>query len=77
MQFAYDPEANALYIHLPDKPYSHRRDLDPDRRIDHAVDGTPIGLELTCVRSGVNVESLPDDQQIVQILRTLNISIFA
>jgi uncharacterized protein YuzE len=77
MQFDYDPEANALYIHLAARPYSHGRDLDPERRVDYAADGTAIGIELTCVRSGVNIESLPASEQITEILHSLDIPIFA
>lgn len=77
MQYYYDPEANAIYIRLSDEPYSHGRDLDPERRIDYAEDGTPIGIELTCVQSGVSVEALPAAHEIIEILRSLNIPIFA
>ena len=77
MRWEYDREASSLYIHLTDQPYSHGRDVDPERRIDYAADGTPIGVELTCVRSGVNVESLPEAQQIAELLHSLDIPVFA
>ena len=77
MRLDYDREANAVYIHLADKPYAYGRDLDNERRVDYAVDGTPIGIELTCVRSGVNVEALPAAEQVTQLLRELNIPVYA
>jgi uncharacterized protein YuzE len=71
--FEYDPEANALYIQLSDKPYSHGRDLDAERRIDYTQDGTPIGVELTCIASGVELQGLPSSQEIAEVLALLHI----
>ena len=73
----YDPEANALYIQLQFEPYSHGRDVDAERRIDYAADGSAIGVEVTCVRSGVTVDGLPAEQEISRILKQLNIPILA
>lgn len=75
MRFEHDPEANALYIHLDDKPYAFGRDLDDERRIDYSADGTPVGVELTCVSSGVNVESLPSASEIMRLLHDLHIPV--
>ena len=77
MRFEYDEVASALYVYLEDKPYAYGTDLDHERRIDYAADGTPIGLELSCVRSGVNVDSLPSGPEIVKILRELDIPLYA
>jgi uncharacterized protein YuzE len=77
MMYAYDPEANALYIHFTDKPYAFGEDLDRERRIDYAVDYTPIGVELACVRSGVNLSDLPATAEIAAMLRRLDIPIYA
>ncbi len=77
MQFVHDPEANALYIHLANKPYSHGRDLDAERRIDYAADDTPIGVELTCVRSGIRLGDLPRAKAIAKVLKDLNLPAFS
>jgi len=65
----YDRDADALYVHLGDKPYSHGQDLDDERRIDYAADGTPIGVELTCVSLGVDLTDLPRADEISGALR--------
>ena len=77
MRFEYDQDASALYIYLAEKPYAYGRDLDGERRIDYAADGTPIGVELTCISSGVNVEGLPEAGQIRELLRRLDIPAYA
>jgi uncharacterized protein YuzE len=77
MTYDYDPEANALYIQLADKPYAFGEDLDRERRIDYAADNTPIGVELTCVRSGVSLNDLPAAVEIAALLRKLDIPIYA
>ncbi len=76
-RYEYDRDAVALYIYLSDKPYSYGRDLDAERRIDFAADGTPIGVELTCVRSGVHVDDLPEASHISRILHHLDIPVYA
>ena len=73
MRYEYDPEADALYIHLPPegRPYDYGRDLDPERRIDYAKDGLPIGIELLCVSHGVKLDDLPAREAVKQILGEL------
>ena len=77
LSYDYDPEANALYIHLADKPYAYGHDLDHERRIDYGPDGTPIGVELTCVGSGVHLADLPAATQIAAILQRLRLPVLA
>ena len=73
MRYEYDPEADALYIYLPPegRSYSYGRDLDPERRIDYAPDGVPVGIELLCVSRGVKLDDLPARDAVKQILSTL------
>jgi uncharacterized protein YuzE len=59
LRVEHDPEANALYVHLSDKPYAYGKDLDHERRVDYSEDGTPIGVELLCVDKGVDLTGLP------------------
>jgi len=48
-----------MYIRISDQPYAYGEDLDPQRRIDYAEDGTPIGVELLCVSTGLDLRYLP------------------
>ena len=77
LRYDYDEEAAALYIYLSDAPYAYGRDVDAERRIDYAADGTPIGVELTCVRSGVNLAGLPGAVQIAETLSNLALPVLA
>ncbi len=74
MRYKYDAEADALYIHLPPegRPYDYGRDLDPERRIDYAKDGLPIGVELLCVSHGVKLDDLPAREVVKQALSELH-----
>jgi uncharacterized protein YuzE len=73
MRYEYDSEADALYIYLPPegRAYSYGRDLDPERRIDYATDGAPIGIELLCVSHGVKLDDLPAREVVKQVLSEL------
>ncbi|MBT9143701.1 MAG: hypothetical protein DDT36_01728 [Firmicutes bacterium] len=77
MEYEYDPEADAIYIHLSDKVYAYGEDLDRKRRLDYAADGTPIGVELLCIRSGTTLHDLPYQDLIEKTLRQLSIKVFA
>ena len=77
MKIKYDPEADAVYIYLSDKPYAYGKDLDEGRRIDYDSDDEPIGVELLCVSKGVNPDDLPNQAQIIELLEKENIKVFA
>lgn len=71
--YEHDPEADAIYVHLADKPYAYGEDLSPERRVDFAADRTVIGVELTCLSHGVSVAGLPASVEIGELLTKLNI----
>lgn len=73
MRYEYDPEADALYIYFPPegRTYSYGSDLDPERRIDYAIDGAPVGIELLCVSHGVKLDDLPEREAVKRILNKL------
>lgn len=73
LQYEHDPEADAMYVHLADKPYAYGEDLSPERRVDFAADRTPVGVELTCLSHGVSLAGLPAAAEIGDILTKLNI----
>src|SRR3970040_1699221 len=63
MDYQYDEEADAVYIRLSEKDYSYGEELDRERRIDYAADGTPIGIELLCASTGVDLRDLPEQDR--------------
>lgn len=71
MKVDYDREADAIYIHFRNVPYSHGKDLDNERRVDYGVDGEPRGVELLCVSEGVITEGLPHRAAIENLLPLL------
>jgi len=77
MEIKYDRKADAIYIRLTDDPYAYGKDLDHERRIDYAANGEPRGIEITCVSHGVNLDDLPHEHEIEQLLKKENIKIFA
>ena len=77
MRMEYDREADAIYVYLGDAPYAYGEHLDNERRIDYSADGTPIGVELLCVSTGVITNDLPHRGEIEQLLGEHNIKLFA
>ena len=77
IDYRYDREADAIYIRLSDKEYAYGEDLDPERRVDYAGDGSPVGVELLCVSEGVDVRSLPERQAIARLLAEHRIPVLA
>ena len=77
IKLAYDKKADAIYIYLSNAPYSYGIDIDKERRIDYAEDGTPIGVELLCVKHGVITDDLPNREEIERALSNRGIRVFA
>ena len=77
IDYRHDPQADAVYIRLSDKPYSYGEELDRERRVDYAADGTAIGVELLCVSSGVDVRDLPEQETIAGLLTKHRIKVLA
>ena len=71
----FDSEADAVYVKLSDQPHAFGEDIDHERRIDYAADGTPIGIELLCVSEGVDVSHLPRVDEVTAALRQLGIRV--
>lgn len=74
-KFEYDRDADAVYIRLADLPYAYGEDIDHERRIDYAATGWPIGVELLCVSSGVDLDNLPEREQIAALLGANHIKV--
>jgi uncharacterized protein YuzE len=71
----YDREADAVYVTLSDQPYAFGEDIDHERRVDYAADGTPIGIELLYVSAGVDLSHLPRVDEVTAVLRELGIRV--
>ena len=76
MKFKHDKIADAIYISLSNKTYAYGKDLDDERRVDYAADGTPIGVELLCVSRGVNLDGLPHVDEIAEAVEAEKIKIY-
>ena len=68
-------EADAVYVKLSDQPYAFGEDIDHERRVDYAADGTPIGIELLCASEGVDLSHLPCVDEVTAALRQLGIRV--
>lgn len=72
----YDEQADALYVAFSDKPYRNGHDLDDVRRIDYAMDGTVLGIEILSPRAaGVDLAGLPRRTEIAAILQKLGLPV--
>jgi uncharacterized protein YuzE len=69
----YDPEVDALYVYLGDRPYGYGRDLDEARRVDYSPDGTPRGLEFLSPKTvGVDLRDLSGVRGLPAIAKALS-----
>lgn len=69
LKWDYDPEADCAYIQIRDVPFAHSKVIDDGRLVDYAPDGTVIGIELICIRYGVDVSGLPYEEEVAKLLR--------
>ena len=76
MKFEHDPEADAIYLYLREKPYAYGIDLDDKRRVDYTSDNSPIGVELLCVSDGVNIDDMPYKDEITDFLDSNGIKVY-
>ncbi len=70
-------EDDAVYIELSDKEFGYGKDLDDQRHIDYAADGTPIGVQLLYISDGVETEGLPEREAIEKALERGRFKVFA
>ena len=71
----FDREADAVDVTLSDQPYAFGEDIDHERRVDYAADGSPIGSELLWVSEGVDLSNLPRVDEVTAALRQLGIRV--
>jgi uncharacterized protein YuzE len=68
MKLEHDREADAIYIRLREGTYAYGEDLDPERRIDYDAQGEPIGIEILNVSGGINLDDLPENEGVAELL---------
>ena len=70
-----DPQADAIYVYLSDQPVEYTKEIDKSRYVDFGVTGNPIGIDLLGVSGGVDLEDLPQADEVGKILMGLGIRI--
>ena len=75
LEVEHDPQADAIYVRLSDAPYDHTEELDTERNVDYAADGSVVGVELLNVSRGVDVRDLPNADAIARVLRERHIKV--
>ena len=71
----HDLDADAAYVTLAVGDHASTRRLDESRLVDLASDGTPLGVDLMHVSSGVDLTGLPFAKQIAAALRQRGIRV--
>ena len=77
VSMTHDPEADAVYIVLRDVPVTHTKELDSDHIVDYGTDGRPRGIELLNVSMGVDLDGLPERDEVARLLDEHRIKVFA
>jgi len=72
-----DPRADAIYIQLLDEPIGYTEALDDNRLIDRTLNpGKVVGIDLSSVSQGVNLEGLPEVEAIGKMLKGLGVKVY-
>jgi uncharacterized protein YuzE len=68
----YDEAGDAAYISFSDAEWDHQVRLDDGRAINHAADGSVIGVELLSPRrKGVLLDGLPFPEDIARVVKAV------
>lgn len=68
MKFEYDQNADAIYISINDVRHHHSTEIDESRFIDYGENDVIQGIELLFVGSGVDLNGLPYQTEIKELL---------
>jgi uncharacterized protein YuzE len=77
VRMTHDPQADAVYIVLRDVPVAHTEELDSDRIVDYGTDGRPRDIESLNVSMGVDLDGMPERDEIALLLDEHRIKVFA
>jgi uncharacterized protein YuzE len=69
--FTYDPQADAVHIRLSRKAWAYAEQVDEQRNVDYAADGTPIGIELLYVGDGMRARGLPQEEVVTCVIEAV------
>jgi len=75
MEYQYDKNADCAYILINKLPYAYLEEIDETRFVDHAEDGTVIGIELLYVSGGVDTSDLPYEPEIGKLLEEHDVKV--
>lgn len=70
-------QSDALHIALSSRAVAFTDQLDQRRYVDYAADGSPVGVDLLLVSEGVDIDQLPERDEIEAVLRQLGIATVA
>ena len=74
LTITYDADVDAMAVDFVPRRANdtdHTEELDEFRRVDFNAAGDPIGLDLTCVSEGVNLDGLPHRDELAAAFRSL------
>ena len=76
MRILMDTEVDAVAIEFEIGQAAYAEKLDADRSVDYSLNpGKPIGVSLHNVSNGVLLDGLPNEEQVGNILKALNVEI--
>lgn len=76
MKLKYDKNADAAYILINDVKHHHTQELDDTRFIDYGENGVVQGVEFLFVESGIDLNGLPYQAEIKELLEKNGIKTF-
>ena len=71
----YDPDADAIYVHLSEGQSARSKVLDDLRIIDFSSDGEVIGVEFISVSGGIDLSDLPFHDKVEELIGELDLGI--
>jgi uncharacterized protein YuzE len=78
MRMTYDAEADAVYIYIEeDVPVAWTHELDHARILDLDAERKPRGIELLHVSRGVNLNDIPEREEVARLLAEHHIRILS
>ncbi|MPZ23931.1 MAG: DUF2283 domain-containing protein [Dehalococcoidia bacterium] len=67
-RFAYDEEADAIYVYLRELSVTRTERLDDIRLIDYSDDGAVVGIEFLSVSEGIDLADIPFARTVEKLL---------
>jgi uncharacterized protein YuzE len=79
LHLEHDRKADAVYVRIKaaGERINRTKELDENRILDYAVDGSVIGIEFLNVSNGVDLSDLPHRAELMKLLSKHEIQQFA